>query len=353
MARTTAIGLDIGTSAVRAAELRFDGGGSARGGATLIGYGEVPLPDGVLRDGEVVDPAAVTLAIKKLREQSKFASKDVVIGVGNQRVVVREADLPWQPANQFKKSLSYHAEQLLPSAVGDAVYDFVPTDEYRNEDSRFISGLFVAAIREMVMANSSSVQNAGLNPVMVDLNAFAIQRALTQGELANYTIAFVDVGARITNLVIADKGTPRFVRVLPHGGLEATDALTSVLSTNKAHAEDLKREIGVGLPTSPDLAVAAESLLNVTTNLVQAIRSTFVYYGSKGHGNPIDGVVLTGGGTMLNGFGQYLASSVRLPVHVGNPLERIKVAKGVDLSAISGAEHLATTAIGLAYGVAR
>lgn len=348
MVRTSVIGLDIGSTAVRAAELRFDSG--RKGTPFLSGFAQVPLAPGAVRDGEVVETDVVSVAIKKVRELGKFTAKDVVMGVGNQRVIVREADLPWQPLDQLKKTLPYHAEQLLPTAVTDAVFDFVPTGEFQADDSRMVSGLFVAAIRDMVMANANAVHNGGFSPVMVDLNAFAVQRALGQGDLKNYTVAFVDVGARITNLVIAERGVPRFVRVLPHGGLEGTDAVANTMSINREDAERVKRQIGVGVPAPPELASAADALMNTTTNLIEAVRSTFVYYSSKGLGAPIDVVVLTGGGIMLNGFGQYLASAVRLPVQIGNPFEHVHVEKGVNLSAIQGQEHVATVAVGLAYG---
>ncbi len=351
MARTSTIGLDIGTTAVRAAELSFGSGGPGKSDPTLTAFAQVPLPTGAIQDGEVVEPGTVSSAIKMLWDQGKFSSKDVVIGVGNQRVIVREADLPWQPLDALKKSLPYQAQQLLPTAAGDALLDFVPTGEYQAEDGRFVSGLFVAAIRDTVTANVLAAEAGGLRPLLVDLNPFAIQRAQTRGDLMNYTVAFVDVGARITNLVIAERGQPRFVRVLPHGGQEATDTVAHVMQTTAVEAERVKREMGVGYSTPPDRAHIAEALMNVTTTLIESIRSTFVYYSSKGLGSQIDVVVLTGGGAMLNGFGQYLSSAVRLPVQVGNPFERVKVNKGVNLSAIRGAEATATVAVGLAYGV--
>lgn len=351
MPKTTVIGLDIGSTMVRAVELTFGSGGPGKADASLTAFAQAPLPMGAIQDGEVVEPGTVSSVIKLVWDQGKFSSKDVVVGVGNQRVIVREADLPWQPLDGLKKSLPYQAQQLLPTAAGDALLDFVPTGEYQAEDGKFVQGLFVAAIRETVTANVLAAESAGLRPVLVDLNAFAIQRALSQGELRNYTSAFVDIGARITNVVISERGIPRFVRVIPHGGQEATDSVAHAMSSTAVEAERVKREIGVGYQVAPEIAHVADALLHSTTSLVEAIRSTFVYYGSKGLGSPIDVIVLTGGGALLNGLGQYLSSVTRLPVQLGNPLERVKVAKGVDLSAVRGSEQSLTLATGLAYGV--
>ncbi|WP_435299995.1 type IV pilus assembly protein PilM [Timonella sp. A28] len=353
MAKTSIIGLDIGSTAVCAAELTFGSGGPGKSTPTLTALANVPLPMGALQDGEVVDPNTVAQAIRTAWDQGKFSSKDVVVGVGNQRVIIREADLPWQPLDGLKKSLPYQAQQLLPTAAGDALLDFVPTGEYHNEDGRFVQGLFVAAIRETVTANVLAAEAAGLRPLMVDLNPFAIQRALGHGELQNHTVAFVDVGARITNVVIAERGQPHFVRVIPHGGQEATDTVAHVMSATAVEAERMKREIGVGYQVSSDRAHIADALLNSTTKLIEAIRSTFVYYSSKNLGAPIDVVTLSGGGALLNGFGQYLSSATRLPVQLGNPFENVKVAKGVNLGSLQGSEQTATVALGLAYGVAQ
>lgn len=352
MAKTSIIGLDIGSTAVRAAELTFGSGGPGKGDATLTGFAQVPLPLGALQDGEVVEPGTVSSVIKLVWDQGKFTSKDVVMGVGNQRVIVREAELPWQPLEGLRKSLPYQAQQLLPTAAGDALLDFVPTGEYEAEDGRFVEGLFVAAIRETVTANVLAAEAGGVRPVLVDLNPFAIARSLTRGDLNNYTVACVDVGSRITNLVITEKGKPRFVRVLPHGGQEATDTVAHAMGGTAVEAERMKRELGVGYQVPANQTHIAEALLGTTTGLIEAIRSTFVYYQSKGLGAPIDVIVLSGGGALLNGFGQFLSSATRLPVQLGNPFERVKVAKGVDTSALRGVEQTAAVALGLAYGVA-
>ncbi|WP_313279062.1 type IV pilus assembly protein PilM [Timonella senegalensis] len=352
MARTSTIGVDIGTSAVRAAEMSFGSGGPGKSDPTLTAFAEVPLPIGALQDGEVVETAVVADAIKKLWDKGKFSAKEVVIGVGNQRVIVREADLPWQPLNQLKKTLPFHAEQLLPTGLGDVVVDFVPTCERATEDSRLVSGLFIAAIREMVTSNALAVERGGLTPLMVDFTPLAVQRALSRGELGKYTVAFVDVGARISNLVISERGVPRFVRVLPQGGQDATEALASAMNIAPNDAERMKRRVGIGHQGQSESAQVSEALMAVTSTLVNAIRSTIQYYGTKGLGAPIDLIVLTGGGTKLDGFGQFLSSATRLPVQLGNPFERVKVAKGVNLESIRGNENVATVALGLAYGVA-
>ena len=351
MASSRVIGLDIGTSAVRAAEVEF---GSGRGGArsaSLVRYGQVALPPSVVRDGEVADTVVVSRAIKELWAKTKFSSKDVVIGVGNQRVVVRPLDLPWMTPAQLKESLPFQVQELLPVNIDDALLDFCITGEGTGPQGRVVKGMLVAAQRDTVSANVLAVESAGLRPTMVDLNGFALLRGLARGDLAERTIAFVDIGARFTNVVISERGLPALVRIVPSGGQNVTDAVARALQISSPEAEQVKREIGFGFQSAPGREAAVEAIDQVCRALIESVRNTFVYYGGN-HGGAIEAVVLTGGGAHLPGLGQYLSSSTRMQVVLGDPLQSMKTARGFDRSTISGSESLAALPVGLAYGVA-
>ena len=350
MAKHRVIGLDIGTTAVRAAEIDF-GSGSSPG--TLTGYDEVALPLGAIRDGEVADQPTVAAALKELWAKAKFGSKDVVLGVGNQRVAVRELALPWMPLAQVRASLPYQVQDLLPMSTDDALLDFYPTDEFDGDGGRTLEGLLVAAARDTVAANVLAVEAAGLSPVMVDLNAFALLRSMTQGPLGSKTVALVDIGARITNVVIVSNGVPRFVRALPAGGQDATDAVARGLGVSNSDAENIKREIGVGMTSKPEYSDGAEALAHVAQNLVEAVRNTFTFYAGNQGQHPIDVVALTGGGAHLPGLGQFLASASRLAVTLGDPLSALQVSKSIGgRERFAGHESRMALPIGLALGVA-
>ncbi|ROS30690.1 type IV pilus assembly protein PilM [Cellulomonas sp. PhB150] len=353
MASTRVIGLDIGAGAVRAAELEFGSGGPAgKNPATLLHYGEVPLPLGAVRDGEVVQQATVAGALKQLWSQAKFSSKDVVIGVGNQRVLVRETDLPWMTRAQLTESLPYQVGELLPMSVDDALLDYVPTSEADGPQGKTMHGLLVAAQRDTVNANVLAVEGAGLRPTMVDLNAFALVRSLARGDLARCTVALVDIGAQITTVVVAAHGHPRLVRVLPAGGHQVTSAVASTLGISAGEAEQVKRSLGVGYAAPEGSEAAVEAISEVARTLVESIRNTFVYYAGNNPGAGIDVVVLTGGGSHLPGLGQYLSSASRLSVVLGDPLSGLRAAKGAGRERLNGLESLIAVPVGLAYGVA-
>lgn len=346
MARSV-IGLDIGTKSVRAVEVE-----RGRGAPTLLRYAEAPVPMGAIRDGEVIEPDGVVDALRQIWVAGRFSHRDVILGVGNQRVMVRSLELPWMPAPQIRASLPFQVEGTLPVAVEDALLDYYPTAEYQGPSGRTMQGLLVAATRDTVQSNLSAAESAGLRPLMVDLNGFALLRAQTLGELAQRTVALVDIGACITNIVIAVRGMPRLVRTLPSGGQDATDAVASAMSLSVPEAEAIKRQVGVGFAVAPELQHAAEIINQVTQGLVESIRNTLVYYSSNNPGGAAELVVLTGGGSYLAGLGQYLSSASRMPVTMGDLLTSINVSNPAQLAPLQGAESTLAVALGLALAVA-
>lgn len=353
MAKTRVIGLDIGTTGVRAVEVEFDNGGAAKGApGRVVRAGFVPLPWGAVHDGEVAEPATVSSAIKRLWAEQKFSFKEVVVGVGNQRVLVRELDMPALPPAQLRAALPFQVEGLIPVAVGDALLDFYPVSTSAGAEGPQLHGLLVAATAETVLANTRAVEAAGLRPTMVDLNAFAVARIQTRSGFGTGVVAFVDIGARVTNVSIVVDGHPRFVRILPSGGHDITEALSSTLDIPQQDAEQVKREIGIGLATAPEGLPAKQIIAEVATGLVDAVRNTLVYYASSNPGGAVQQIVLSGGGAFLPGLGQYLASAARVQVVVGEPLSSLPLAKGVDPRSLGADPATYVVPLGLAMGVA-
>lgn len=351
MSRSRVVGLDVGTSAVRAAEVEFSGGGPGRGHATLARFAQVPLPPGSVQDAEVSQPETVATALKQLWRDGGFGSRDVVLGIGSQRVVVRDLELPFGPMTQLRASLPYQVQELLPMPVEEALLDYYPVASFDGPTGKTVRGLLVAASKDIVRMNVMAAESAGLRPQMVDLNAFALLRALARDELREQVVALVDVGARVTTVVIAAKGVPRFTRVVPSGGQDVTDAVAGHMKVSAAEAELLKREIGVGFAVSPDKATGAAAVAEVTRALVEAVRNTLVYYASNNPGAQVDQVLLSGGGAHLPGLGQYLATASRQPTSFGDPLRNMRVSSSAQ-SKLPGHNSVIAVAVGLTYGVA-
>ncbi|HSH33952.1 MAG TPA: pilus assembly protein PilM, partial [Actinomycetota bacterium] len=211
------IGLDIGSTAVRAVELT---GGDP---PTVIKAAQVPLPAGAVENGEVKDPDVVTEALRELWERGGFKAKRVYMGVGNQRVVVREIALPYLPEKELRASLGFQVQEFIPMAVDEAVLDYDPIGEFEQDDRKMLRMLLVAAQRQMVDTVVSAATGAKLEPVGLDLVPFAMVRSVgTTGVGMDLEDegdeAVIDIGAHVTNIVVHARGTVRFVRILPSGG---------------------------------------------------------------------------------------------------------------------------------------
>jgi type IV pilus assembly protein PilM len=280
MARRTAIGLDIGTSVVRAAELSF-----GRGGVTLDRFGQVVLPEGAVRDGEVVDEEAVTTALKHLWSATGFTHKRVVLGVANQRVIVRQMDLPWMEQAELRRSLAFHVADFLPIAVEQSVLDFFPLEEVKDEHgARLLRGLLVAAQRDTVLSNVRCAENANLKVTSVDLTSFAVLRSMgAQTDLTVGTEALIDIGARVTNIVVHSAGLPRFVRIMLMGGQDVTDAVSEQLGVPLEQAEGMKQHFTTH-GTGEELAMVSRTVATTAQDFVDEIRGSLDYYASSNPG---------------------------------------------------------------------
>lgn len=346
------MGLDIGTSGVRAAELRF-----GKGGTTLERFGQVALPGGAVRDGEVIDVDVVAGALRELWAQAKFGTKRVVVGVANQKVVVRQVDLPWLPLDELRASLSFQVQDYIPMPVEQAILDFHPLEEFQSDSgARMLRVLLVAAARDMVRSALAAVEAAGLQPTMVDLTSFAVLRSQVSvgSGLTVESEALVDVGASVTNIVVHQGGVPRFVRILLMGGGDITDAVAERLGVPAEQAETLKQSTGVSpVAAQADAHPAVRAIESTCAAFVEEVRGSLDYYLAQPGSARVSRVVLSGGGSRLTGLAERLATATRLPVDVAAPLSELTMGKtGLTDEQLSYVEPMATVPVGLALGLA-
>jgi type IV pilus assembly protein PilM len=346
------VGLDIGTSGVRAAELVL-----RRGTTTLERFGQVALPPGAVTGGEVVDPDAVAAAIRQLWAQARFRSKQVVLGVANQRVVVRQVDLPWQPVEEIRESLAYQVQDHIPMPVEQAILDFHPLEEVLADDGkRMLRVLLVAAARDMVGNALEAVDKAGLTASMVDLTSFAVLRSQLRasGTFSLEGETLVDIGASVTNIVVHQGGVPRFVRILLMGGADITDAVAERLGVDAQHAEALKQAAVLSpVPAQGSRQPADRAIESTGAALVEEVRSSLDYYLAQPAAARLGRIVLSGGGSRLSGLSERLSSATRLPVEFAQPMSVLQLGRtGLTAEQLAIVEPLATVPVGLALGVA-
>jgi type IV pilus assembly protein PilM len=340
------IGVDIGSTAVRAAEVAL---GSS--GAALVRAAQVPLPAGAVENGEVRQPELVGEALKELWARGGFKNKQVVLGVGNQRVVVREIALPWLPEKELRDSLAYQVQEFIPMSADEAILDFDALGEFEQEGRRMLRLLLVAAQRVMVSIIMEAADQAGLQPTGLDLVPLALVRAVgTYGEglddEARGDEAVIDVGAHVTSVCVHDNGLTRFVRILPLGGRNVTLAVSAALKVSEEDAELLKRgePVQEGPPPEEVRRVAIER----AAGLVDEIRSSLEFYSAQAPGARIDRVVITGGGAKLDGFLALIGERIPMPIEHGRALGRVESRLALSAEALQEADWALPVAVGLA-----
>jgi type IV pilus assembly protein PilM len=347
---TRVVGLDLGTYAVRAVELMVGGGNQP----TLVRFAQVTLPPGAIRDGEVVDAGAVSAAVRRLWSEGKFKTKRVVLGVANQRVIVRQAELPAMSEQDLRAALQYEAQELIPIPVEDAILDSQILEEMVSpEGEPRMRILLAAAQRDMVRTHLAAVQGAGLSATAVDVIPFALVRSLFDRATQSFTgdgsaEAVVCIGGGVTNVVVHEQGVPRFVRVLLVGGDDVTEAIARDLDVDLDAAEDLKRRADA---SSSDAAVAraGQVVSDRLTPLVEEIRGSLDYYLAQSQSSPIGRVLVTGGGSRLPGLMERLQSQLGGRVEPAHPLAALRIGQvGLTQAQLAEYEPLMTVPIGLA-----
>jgi type IV pilus assembly protein PilM len=305
----TRIGLDVGSTAVRAAEL-------AEGSPpTVVRAAQVPLPAGAVENGEVREVEAVSEGLRELWTRGGFKSRKVWMGVGNQRVVVREIALPTMPEKELRQSLGFQVQEFIPMPVDEAVLDYHLIEEIEVDGRQMLRLLLVAAQKAMVDTLVTS--------------------------------AVVDVGAHVTNIVVHAAGETRFVRILPSGGRDITVAIARGLTVEDEVAERLKRgEIVEGSTAGPEQAL--EVAMQRATQFVDEIRSSLEFYTAQTQGARIERLLISGGGSKLEGFIDIVRQRIPVTVEPGRVFSKVGSQLSLSEDAQAEAEPVLATAVGLA-----
>ena len=357
------VGLDIGSSGIRAAEFTI-----GRRSLSLRKFASVPLPPGAIRAGVVADVDAVVDALATLWSEGKFGTKDVVLALANASILVRQMDLDWMPAADFRNALRYQVEDALPIPVDDANLDYhlledLDVEGEGGETRRIARVLLVAASREMVDGFVEAVHQAGLRPLSVDIIPFALVRAIwaADPDPAAPAEAIVDIGFDTVKVVVHQGGQPRYVRIIPGaGGDGITRALQDRYSWSWDDAERTK--IKAGLPGHADLDGAMPDtegfehpaqrlILSEVETLVAEIRTTLEYFRSATQvPAALSQVLLAGSGSQLGGLEELLATRLGVPVKSLSVVDRINMPRRLMLSAED--ERALVIPAGLCTGVA-
>ena len=340
MSNNTMIGLDVGSTSIRAVE-------ASGGNRPMINnFGQALLPEGAVVGGVVKDDRAVTAALRHLWTTQKFTTKSVVLAATHQQIVVRPVEVSNLPAKELRQALPFQVRDVLPIPVEQAVLDFYPLEQKPEGDT--IRGLLIAAPKEAVIHTVRAVERAGLHVERVDLACFAALRAAAH--LAQDTEAVADIGANATSIIVHRDGVPELVRSIPRGGNEITRALSSRLNMPMAEAETVKCRVGLMQGEGPESAeVVAEAL----RPLINEIRSSLAYHAKANPGGRVRRLALVGGSAQLPGLADRLSSELEITAFLSDPLLRVDDSRSGGRHDVLGRfRSSAAVAIGLTLGVA-
>lgn len=316
-----AVAIDVGSSSVKLIELEVDRTGRPR----LKHFGVEPLPPEAIVDGAVMNQSAIVSAIRALLAKQKVKTREAVVGVSGNSVIIKRISLPLMTQEELDESIQWEAEQYIPFDVNDVNIDAFVLQGQADEAGQ-MEVLLVAARKELVNEYTGIVQDAGLKPVVIDVAAFALENAFTLNyDVSPAATALVNVGASTTNINVLRRGVSAFTRDLGIGGRSYTEELQRTMNVSYEEAESLK----VAGESADRTAVVPEEvervLAGVSENLATEIHRSLDFYLSTAGGGELGRVYLSGGAAMTPGLREALERACGCPVEIVDPFRRIQV----------------------------
>ena len=312
------VGLDIGSSSVKVIAL------SPAGEAFSLGaVGREPLPPGAIVDGAVVNQEAVAEAVRTVLTKQGVKTKEVAVSIAGNAVIVKRINLPVMSQDELASSIYWEAKQYIPFDVEDVNLDYQVLGPASGADA---SGgqdvLLVAAKKDRIAEYGRVVEAVGCVPVVMDVDAFAVQNAYeaNYGVEATSTVALLNVGASAVNVNVLQGDRPAFTRDLAIGGNAYTEALQKELGLGFDDAELLKKGVPVDGLTYDDAEPVVRA---VSDNLITEVGKTIDFFRATASSDDLTRVVLSGGASRIEGLSEALGDRFDVPVEPLDPFRRI------------------------------
>ena len=312
------VGLDIGSSAVKAIELKPAGKGYKVGA-----IGVEPIPPDSIVDGAIIDSVAVSDAIRRLFINKQFKSKDVAASLSGNSVIVKKITLPVMSEQELAESIYWEAEQYIPFDIQDVNLDYEVIDPGTGPESQgSMEVLLVAAKKDKIADYTGVIAQAGRTPVVVDVDAFALQNAYeaNYGFEATSVVVLLNAGASAININILAGGQSVFTRDVSMGGNAFTEAVQKELNLSFDAAEEVKKGQSVDGVTYDE---AWPVLRAMTDNVLLEVEKTFDFFKATAANDHIDRIVLSGGASRVEGFVEALQERFDAPVELFDPFRQV------------------------------
>ena len=322
--KTSMVGVDVGSSSVKAVELQ-----GKRGDLQLLSLGFETLQSDSVVDGQIMELNAVSNAIGTIFNEHKIKTTRVAAGVNGHSVIVKNIVLPQMSEAELQESFAWHAEEHIPFDISDVNLDYHVTG--RSDDA--IHVLLAACKRDKVANLKQAIQLAGKQPTVIDVDAFALQNCyeLNYDPQPGQIVALLNIGASTTNINIMNGVGSVFTRDATFGGNQYTSLLQKELSLTSDQAEGVKR--GLPLPEGVEQRDTAPILDTVSDILALEIQKTMDFYRAtvEDGESAVQKILISGGGSKLTGLVEFLAKRFEVPVEMFDPFRKIRVdSRGFD-----------------------
>lgn len=342
--RRPLVGLDIGISGIKAVELH--GTKTPR----LVAYNRVPLPWQAILDGEIRERELVVGALRKLFDTTGFNTRRVAVGTSGNAVITKKITIPNMTEAELNHQLYWEAEQYIPFNISEVNLDYavLGPSHHTGAEGPMMEVILVAARKDYIQSLASVVEDAGLTPAVIDLQAFALGNAFefNYGHLQDSSDCgmslIIDFGAGSTKLAVVEGDKTTFTRELKLCGISCTQSIAQALGVPFETAEKIK----ITEPDQPEAGPALSQFLNM---LMDEISRTLDLILSQGSDRTLMGIYVCGGASRTAGLLRKLGERLPAKVQPLNPVQNISGSgRKMSAAAISELSYLGAVAIGLA-----
>jgi type IV pilus assembly protein PilM len=318
ISKKSMVGLDIGSSSVKAVELQ-----GKNGSFQLVSLGYENLQPDSIVDGQIMELNNVSNVIANIFNEHKIATTRVAAGVSGHSVIVKNIILPQMSEDELQESFSWHAEEHIPFDISDVNLDYQIT----GNASDALQVLLAACKRDKIANLKQAIQLAGKQPAVIDVDAFALQNCyeLNYEPQPGQIVALLNIGASTTNINILNGTRSVFTRDASVGGNQYTGLLQKELGLTFEQAESVKR--GMVIPEGVEQRSIEPILETVSDILALEIQKTMDFYRATAEDgeSAVQKILISGGGSKLTGLMEYLANRFEIPVEVFDPFRQIRV----------------------------
>ena len=338
--KDTLVGLDIGSRTLKAAEIL-----ETKRGRELKRFGVTDIAHGAIEDGTINDPESVAESIRQLFKGYNIKERNVAIAIGGYSVIVKKIAVQTMDEDQLQETIHFEAEQYIPFDISDVNFDFQilgPNETNPNQMNVFL----VAAKKEMVDDYYNLANLAGLNPCIIDVEAFALQNTFEANyDTANENVALIDIGASKTSLNILKGNNSVFMRDVSLGCMQINKKITSLVDCSLDEAEQFKFGENPDRLSADDLK---EIISSVVADWCTEIRRALDFFYSTYPDDQIKRIILSGGGASIGEFRELLGVEASAEVETINPFKNIHVDDRIDSEFIKQIAPQAAVTTGLA-----